>query len=55
MPLLLTACSGGAGGISPAAVSGPGADVRALTGTRTRVVWVQGDGTDPLASGTSSS
>ena len=25
--------------------------MQALTGTRTRVVWVQGDGTDPLADG----
>ena len=31
--------------------SGPGADVRALTGARTKVVWVQGDGTDPYAAG----
>ena len=30
---------------------GPGADVRALTGAHTRVVWVQGDGTDPDAGG----
>jgi hypothetical protein len=29
----------------------PGGDVRALTGGRTRVVWVQGDGSDPTASG----
>lgn len=27
--------------------AGPSADVRALTGARTRIVWVQGDGTDP--------
>ena len=27
------------------------AAVRALTGTRTRVVWVQGDGADPYAAG----
>jgi hypothetical protein len=33
------------------AVEGPVAEVRALTGTHTRVVWVQGDGTDPRASG----
>jgi hypothetical protein len=33
------------------AVEGPGAEVRALTGAHTRVVWVQGDGTDPRASG----
>lgn len=30
---------------------GPGADVRELTGAHTRVVWVQGDGTDPGAEG----
>lgn len=29
----------------------PAADVRTLTGARTRIVWVQGDGTDPLAAG----
>ena len=29
----------------------PSANVRALTGARTRIVWVQGDGTDPLAAG----
>ena len=33
------------------AVEGPGAEVRALTGAHTRLVWVQGDGTDPRASG----
>ncbi len=32
--------------------SGPGADVRAFTGARTRIVWVQGDGTDPETEGT---
>ncbi|MGQ0734631.1 MAG: hypothetical protein ACT4QD_13370 [Acidobacteriota bacterium] len=30
---------------------GPAADVHALTGTHTRVVWVQHDGTDPFAMG----
>lgn len=30
---------------------GPGGEVRALTGAQTRVVWVQGDGTDPRAQG----
>jgi hypothetical protein len=31
----------------------PGAsDLRSFVGTRTRVLWVQGDGTDPTASGT---
>ena len=32
-------------------VEGPGAEMRALTGAHTRVVWVQGDGSDPRASG----
>jgi len=32
-------------------VEGPGAEVRALTGARTRAVWVQGDGSDPRATG----
>ncbi len=32
-------------------LDGPAADVRALTGAHTRVVWVQGDGTDPFAAG----
>lgn len=32
-------------------LDGPGAQLRALTGARTRVVWVQGDGTDPFAAG----
>ena len=32
-------------------VEGPGAEVRALTGAHTRAVWVQGDGSDPRASG----
>ena len=35
----------------PAPAAAPGAEVRALTGGRTRVVWVQGDGKDPTASG----
>jgi hypothetical protein len=42
-----------AGGCSRAAstVTAPGNEVRALTGAHTRVVWVQGDGTDPDAVG----
>jgi hypothetical protein len=32
--------------------SGPAADLRFLTGARTKVVWVQSDGTDPYATGT---
>lgn len=39
-------CSGGT-----ETPDGPGAEVRALTGAHTRVVWVQGDGTDPDAGG----
>lgn len=31
--------------------SGPAAELRFLTGARTRVVWVQSDGTDPYATG----
>jgi hypothetical protein len=42
----LAACS------SPApALEGAAAEVRELTGARTRIVWVQGDGTDPYAMG----
>lgn len=32
-------------------LDGPAAEVRALTGAHTRIVWVQGDGTDPFAAG----
>ena len=32
-------------------VDGPGAEMRGLTGAHTRAVWVQGDGSDPRASG----
>jgi hypothetical protein len=38
-------------GCSRATGDGPGGEVRALTGAHTRAVWVQGDGTDPRASG----
>ena len=34
---------------------GAAAEVHALTGAHTRVVWVQGDGTDPYAWAASSS
>jgi hypothetical protein len=34
-----------------APASAPGSELRALTGAHTRVVWVQGDGTDPDAGG----
>jgi hypothetical protein len=46
---LASACSS-----SPQAVdtgTGPAADVRKFTGTATKVVWVQGDGSDPYAGG----
>ena len=36
---------------SAPARTGASADVHALTGAPTRVVWVQGDGTDPFAAG----
>jgi hypothetical protein len=35
-----------------ARTKGPGTDVRAFTGAHTRIVWVQGDGTDPETEGT---
>ena len=44
--LLMTAC-----GAEAPAIEGPGADVRALTGARTRVVWGQHDGRDPRLHG----
>ena len=47
---LAAACSDGI-----RAGDGPGAEVRNFTGAHTRVVWAQGDGTDPAAEGTSSS
>jgi hypothetical protein len=46
LSILLTACSG-----APRTVTGPGAEVRALTGAPARAVWVQSDGTDPRAAG----
>lgn len=46
-PFLSAACSSGAG-----ALAAPGAEVRALTGAPARIVWVQGDGTDPETEGT---
>jgi hypothetical protein len=50
--LLLTGCGGGAiDAIN--SIDGPGGEVRALTGARTRAVWVQGDGNDPRALGES--
>jgi hypothetical protein len=42
---VVTACQ------STVAREGASADVHALTGAHTRVVWVQGDGTDPFALG----
>jgi hypothetical protein len=44
--LLLAGCN------STAAREGAAAEVHALTGAHTRLVWVQGDGTDPYAMGT---
>jgi hypothetical protein len=41
----LPACSAATG------TGGPPNEVRAFTGAHTRVVWVQGDGTDPYAAG----
>jgi hypothetical protein len=38
--------------VASPSVTGPGAEVHALTGAHTRVVWVQGDGTDPRMLGT---
>ena len=34
------------------AVDGPGAELRNFTSAHTRIVWAQGDGTDPAAEGT---
>lgn len=47
--LILAAVSALGGCQSTSAREGPAADVHALTGAHTRVVWVQGDGTDPFA------
>lgn len=44
----LASCSSGAMPV----IEGPTAELRELTGARTRVVWVQGDGTDAFAMGT---
>jgi hypothetical protein len=51
LSLLAAACSGNVAGTAPAAAGSAG-DLRALTGTRARVVWAQEDGTDPLGLGT---
>ena len=52
--LLVAGCSGGSGGCSFSfrleAAASP-SELRTLTGAPTRVVWVQGDGTDPDAGG----
>jgi hypothetical protein len=45
--LILAACSSG----ETQALSGPGGELRAFTGGHTRIVWVQGDGTDPETEG----
>jgi hypothetical protein len=47
--LAAAACSGPTAGVD--AADAPGAEVRALTGAPTRVVWVQQDGKDPDAIG----
>jgi hypothetical protein len=47
LSLLAAGCSSAA---TPA-VDGPDSEVRAFTGAHTRVVWVQGDGTDPETEG----
>ena len=47
LSLLPAACSKAADALA----DGPGARLRALTGAHTRVVWVQGDGTDPETEG----
>jgi hypothetical protein len=46
---VLAGCSGGPR--TTDVFDGPGAEVRALTGAHTRVVWVQHDGKDPEAVG----
>jgi len=48
-PLVLLAVS--TCGLATPTPAGRASEVRALTGARTRVVWIQGDGTDPFASG----
>jgi hypothetical protein len=47
LPLALAACSSGAAPV----LQGAAKEVHDLTGARARVVWVQGDGTDPYAMG----
>ena len=37
---------------APANASAPAADLRKFTGTATKIVWVQGNGSDPFAAGT---
>ena len=55
LSLLAAACSAdrtaGTEAAAPAAASGPPSELRAFTGAHTRVVWVQGDGTDPETEG----
>jgi hypothetical protein len=51
--LLICAAALGACESATQAREGTAASVHALTGARTRVVWVQGDGTDPYAMGKS--
>lgn len=46
VPLSVAGCAA-----SAPAPDGPGAEARALTGANARIVWVQADGTDPIAQG----
>jgi hypothetical protein len=54
LSLLLGGCSRSTdtGASAQAVVKGPAAELRAFTGAHTRVVWVQGDGSDPETEGT---
>ena len=49
---LIACLAAAACGVATPAVEGPAAEVRTLTGARTRVVWVQHDGSDPRLHGT---
>jgi hypothetical protein len=52
LPATALLCAQFAAGCGRSGTSGPGAALQAFAGTHTRVVWVQGDGTDPIALGT---
>lgn len=49
--LVASALAAGCSNDADAVAGAPGAELRALTGTHTRVVWVQGDGSDPETEG----